>query len=179
MLDGGKGLRRAVREVLGAQTPVQRCTWHKRENVVAYLPKHLQATWRTKLQAAYRQPTYAAAHALLSRLHGELRRLNEDAARSLAEGLEETLTLHRLGLADHVGPHLSTTNGLESILALVEQRVGKVDRWTTSDQKQRWLATVLLELEPRLRRLRGYRALPALRAAVKQDVTKGEEVMVA
>lgn len=108
-----------------------------------------------------------------------MRRLNEDAARSLAEGLEETLTLHRLGLADRLGAHLATTNGLESILALVEQRVGKVDRWTTSDQKQRWLATALLELEPRLRRLRGYRALPALRTALKQGITKGEEVMVA
>jgi transposase-like protein len=179
VLDGGKGLRRAVREVLGAHTPVQRCTWHKRENIIAYLPKHLQAPWRAKLQTAYRQPTYAAAQAMLTRLHGELRRLNEDAARSLAEGLEETLTLHRLGLADRLGAHLATTNGLESVLALVEHRVGKVDRWTTSNQKQRWLATVLLELEPRLRRLRGYRALPALRTALKQNLTKGEEVMVA
>lgn len=179
VLDGGKGLRRAVREVFGAQTPVQRCTWHKRENVVAYLPKPLQAPWRAKLQAAYRQSTYAAAHAMLTRLHGELRRLNEDAARSLAEGLDETLTLHRLGVAERLGVHLSTTNGLESILALVEQRVGKVDRWTTSDQKHRWLATGLLEIEPRLRRLRGYRALPTLRTALKQGTAKGEEVMVA
>jgi transposase-like protein len=106
-------------------------------------------------------------------------RLNEDAAKSLAEGLEETLTLHRLGVADRLGPSLSTTNGLESILALVEQRVGKVDRWTTSDQKQRWLATTLLELEPRLRRLRGYRALPQLRVALNQGITQAKEVMVA
>lgn len=179
VLDGGKGLRRAVREVFGDQTPVQRCTWHKRENVVAYLPKHLQAAWRAKLQQAYHQPTYAAAHTILDRLHGELRRLNEDAARSLAEGLEETLTLHRLGLADRLGISLNTTNGLESILALVEQRVGKVDRWTTSDQKQRWLAATLLELEPRLRRLRGYRALPQLRVALKQGIRQGKEARVA
>jgi putative transposase len=124
---------------------VQRCTWHKRENVVVYLPKHLQPVWRAKRQQAYRQPTYATARTILDRLHGDLRRLNEDAAKSLAEGLEETLTLHRLGCADRLGTSLSTTNGLESILALVEQRVGKVDRWTTSDQKQRWLATTLLE----------------------------------
>ena len=160
VIDGSKGLRRAVQEVFGAQAQVQRCVWHKRENVVAYLPKHLQAAWRAKLQQAYRQPTYAVAQAALRRLHGELRRLNEDAARSLAEGLEETLTLHRLGVVDHLGQSVLTTNSLESILALVEQRVGKVDRWTTSDQKQRWLATALLEIEPRLRRLRGYRALP-------------------
>ena len=158
---------------------MQRCTWHKRENVVAYLPKSLQPAWRAKLQQAYRQSTYAAAHALLDRLHGELRRLNEDAAKSLTEGLEETLTLHRLGLADRLGTSLLTTNGLESILALVEQRVGKVDRWTTSDQKQRWLATTLLEIEPRLRRLRGYRALPNLRVALKEGATQGKEVRVA
>ena len=153
--------------------------WHKPENVVDHLPKRLQPAWRAKLQQAYRRPTYETAHAELHRLHGELRRLNEDAAKSLAEGLEETLTLHRLGLADRLGTSLSTTNGLESILALVEQRVGKVDRWTTSDQKHRWLATSLLEIEPRLRRLRGYRALPQLRVALKPGITQEQEVMVA
>lgn len=179
VLDGGKGLRRAVHDVFGPQVPVQRCIWHKRENVVAYLPKHLQALWRAKLQRAYRQPSYVTAHAELQRLHQELRRLNEDAARSLAEGLDETLTLHRVGVADRLGSSLMTTNGLESILALVEQRVGKVDRWTTSDQKQRWLAATLLELEPRLRRLRGYRALAQLRTALKHALTQGKEVLVA
>jgi len=179
VLDGGKGLRRAVHDVFGAQALVQRCVWHKRENVVDHLPTRLQPAWRAKLQQAYRRPTHETAHADLHRLHGELRRLNEDAAKSLAEGLEETLTLHRLGLADRLGTSLSTTNGLESILALVEQRVGKVDRWTTSDQKQRWLATTLLEIEPRLRRLRGYRALPQLRVALKQGITQATAVLVA
>jgi len=179
VIDGGKGLRRAVQDVFGDQAQVQRCTWHKRENVVDHLPKRLQPAWRAKLQQVYRRPTYETAHADLHRLHGELRRLNEDAAKSLAEGLEETLTLHRLGLADRLGTSLSTTNGLESILALVEQRVGKVDRWTTSDQKHRWLPTSLLEIEPRLRRLRGYRALPQLRTALKQGLTQEKEVMVA
>ena len=179
VIDGGKGLRRAVHDVFGEQALVQRCVWHKRENVVDHLPQRLQPAWRAKLQQAYRRPTYETAHADLHRLHGELRRLNEDAAKSLAEGLEETLTLHRLGLADRLGTSLSTTNGLESILALVEQRVGKVDRWTTSDQKQRWLATTLLEIEPRLRRLRGYRALPQLRVALKQGITQATDGLVA
>jgi transposase-like protein len=179
VIDGGKGLRRAVRDVFGDQAQVQRCVWHKRENVVAYLPKSLQPLWRARLQRAYRQPTYTLAKAELQRVHQDLRRLNEDAARSLTEGLEESLTLHRLGLTDRLGTSLSTTNGLESILALVEQRVGKVDRWTTSDQKQRWLATTLLELEPRLRRLRGYRALPQLHIALKTAVMQEKEVRVA
>jgi transposase-like protein len=179
VLDGSKGLRRAVQDVLGERAQVQRCTYHKRENVVAYLPQRLQAVWRAKLQHAYRHPTYTAAQDALHRLHQELRRLNEDAAHSLAEGLEETLTLHRLGVAAPLGQHFQTTNMLESILAQVEQRTGKVDRWTTSEQKHRWLATVLLDIEPRLRRVRGYRYLSQLQAALQQAITKEKEVRVA
>jgi transposase-like protein len=179
VLDGSKGLRRAVHEVFGAHAQVQRCVWHKQENVVAHLPKAQQPLWRAKLQRAWRSATYAEAQTALQRLHQELRRLSEDAARSLAEGIEETLTLHRLGVADRPGRSLMTTNTLESILALVEQRVGKVDRWTPSDQKHRWLATTLLELEPRLRRVRGYRALPQLQAALKRTMTQAKEVQVA
>ncbi len=78
-----------------------------------------------------------------------------------------------------LGQSLLTTNSLESVLALVEQRTGKVDRWTTSDQKQRWLATVLLDIEPRLRRVRGYRQLPQLRAALEQVITKTKKGMAA
>jgi putative transposase len=162
VVDGSKGLSRAVREVFGAHAVVQRCTWHKRENVVSYLPKAQQDVWRAKLQ-----PTYAA-WAELRRLHQELKRVNEDAARSLAEGLEETLTLHRLGVAEALGGSLGTTNCLESILSQVERRVRRVSRWISSDQKRRWLAAALLDVEPRLRRVRGYRALRQLRAALRR-----------
>jgi putative transposase len=174
VLDGAKGLRKAVTTVFGAQAAVQRCQWHKRENVVAYLPKALQATWRRKLQAAYERPTYAEAKAALLRLRPELRLLNESAVKSLDEGLEETLTLHRLGVFRELGISLKTTNCLESLNSLVEQRVAKVDRWRTSDQKQRWLAAALLDSEPRLRRIKGFRALPLLRQALLAQ-TQGEK----
>jgi transposase-like protein len=167
VLDGAKGLRAAVTSVFGAQTPVQRCQWHKRENVVAYLPKALQDPWRRKLQAAYERSTYAEAKAALGRLRPELRLLNESALRSLDEGLEEPLTLHRLGVFRELGISLKTTNCLESLNSLIAQRVGKVDRWRSSDQKQRWLAAALLDIEPRLRRIKGFRALPLLRAALE------------
>jgi putative transposase len=170
VLDGAKGLRKAVTTVFGAQAAVQRCQWHKRENVVAYLPKALQATWRRKLQAAYERPTYAEAKAALLRFRPELRLLNESAVKSLDEGLEETLTLHRLGVFRELGISLKTTNCLESLNSLVEQRVAKVDRWRTSDQKQRWLAAALLDIEPRLRRIKGFRALPLLRQALLAHV---------
>lgn len=177
VIDGSKGLRRGVQEVFGETAQVQRCTWHKRENVVAYLPTTQQAEWRRKLQRAYEQATYAEAKATLDRLARELGVLNESAARSLAEGLDETLTLHRLGVAGELGRSFKTTNALESVMAQVEQRTGRVDRWRTSDQKQRWLATALLDIEPRLRRIRGYRALPKLRDALQRMV--GKEVAAA
>ena len=170
VLDGAKGLRKAITTVLGAHAAVQRCQWHKRENVVAYLPKPQQATWRRTLQAAYERPTYAKAKAALCRLRPELRLLNESALKSLDEGLEETLTLHRLGVFRELGISLKTTNCLESLNSLVEQRVAKVDRWRTSDQKQRWLAAALLDIEPRLRRIKGFRALPLLRQALLAEV---------
>ena len=169
--DGAKGLRKAIHTVFGVATPVQRCQWHKRENVIAYLPEGQRATWRRKLQAAYEKPTYAEAQAALGRLHVELRLLNESAAKSLLEGLEETLTLHRLGVFAQLGLSLKTTNCLESLNALVEQRTAKVDHWRTSDQKQRWLAAALLDIEPRLRRVRGFRALPLLRQALLAAMT--------
>jgi len=167
VLDGAKGLRAAIRRVFGPAALVQRCQWHKRENVLRYLPVAQQAAWRRKLQAAYERPTYAEAKAALSALQRELRPVNLSAVESLAEGLEDTLTLHRLGLFPQLGLSLKTTNCIESLLAQVGQRTDKVDRWVSSDQKQRWVATALLDIEPRLRRIRGYRFLPQLRAALE------------
>jgi len=166
-----------VPEVFGDAAALHRCTWHKRENVVAYLPKGQQTTWRQKLQRAYEQPAHGEAKAALDLLARELRVLNESAAGSLAEGLEETLTLHRLGVVGQLGRTFKTTNAPESVMAQVEARTGKVDRWRTSDQKQRWLASGLLDIEPRLRRVRGYRTLPKLREALQRRL--GKEVPAA
>jgi transposase-like protein len=83
--------------------------------------------------------------------------------------LEETLTLHRLGLFSHLGISLKTTNCLDSLNSLVERRVGKVDRWQTSEQKQRLLAAALLDIEPRLRRRKGFQVLPLPQAALGRE----------
>jgi hypothetical protein len=88
----------------------------------------------------------------------------------LDEGLEETPTLHRLGVFCEPGTSLKTTNALESIHASVESRIAKVAHWRNSEQKQRWLATALLDIEPRLRRIKNFRALPLLRAALTRQV---------
>jgi transposase-like protein len=174
VIDGGKGLHRAVEAAFGTAAAIQRCQWHKRENVVAHLPKSHHARLRGQLQRAYAQPTYEQAKAALVRVQRELATLNASAAASLDEGLEETLTLHRLGLVAELGRSFTTTNCLESINALVEQRTAKVDYWKNSDQKQRWLATALRDIEPRLRRVKGYRHLRALRRALQGNMKKAE-----
>ena len=170
VIDGSKGLRAAVTEVFGARAVVQRCQWHKRENILRYLPKSHQRGLRKKLQAAYEQPTYDRAKKALQHVRRELALLNTSAAASLDEGLEETLTLHRLGCFRSVGVSLKTTNILESIHARVASRTDKVDHWKTSEQKQRWVATALLDLEPRLHRIKHFEALPELQRTLARAV---------
>jgi len=170
ILDGGKGLRSAVNKVFRNRALVQRCHWHKRENVVSYLPRSEQADWRRRLQRAYNRPKYEESLAALEGLHAELEERNQSAARSLAEGLEETLTLHRLGVYAVLGRSFKTTNCLESINALVEERCAKVDHWKNSSQRERWLATALVDIEPRLRKVVGFRHLPKLRDALRREL---------
>ena len=170
VLDGAKGLRAAVREVFGDAVPVQRCQWHKRENVLRYLTKTEQPVWRRKLQAAYAHGSYADAKRALHRVVAELRVLNESAARSLEEGLEETLTLHRLGVFAELGTSFKTTNLLESVMARVEAKTERVDRWRTSDQKLRWCAAALLAVEKQFRRVKGCAHLPLLERALTTKI---------
>jgi transposase-like protein len=165
VLDGAKGLRAAVRDVFG-EIPVQRCQWHKRENVVSYLAKQDQPAWRRKLQAAYAHPAYVDAKRALERLHRELRLVNESAAASLVEGLEETLTLHRLNVFPELGVSFKTTNLIESVMARLEAKTRRVTRWRTSDQKLRWCASALWAMERQFRRVKQHRHLPLLKQAL-------------
>jgi transposase-like protein len=170
VIDGARGLRSGVLAVFQGQVLIQRCQWHKRENVVSHLPRAEQKRWRRRLQRAYQRPTYEEAVQDLKTLRQELEEVNQSAVASLDEGFEETLTLHRLGVFPLVGRSLKTTNVLESVNAMAEQRCGRVDHWKNSGQKHRWLAAALLDIEPRLRRLLGYRHLPLLRAAIQKDL---------
>ena len=173
VIDGGKGLRAAVRQAFSSRALVQRCQWHKRENIVSYLPKRDQASWRRRLQRAMSRPTLEEARSALDELHAELEQINQSAAASLREGLDEVLTLHRLGVFAVVGRSFKTTNCLENVNALVEERCAKVDCWKNSSQRQRWLATALVDIEPRLRRVMGYRHLARLREAVQRELNIG------
>ena len=178
VIDGSKGLRKAIAEVFGDHAAVQRCQWHKRENVVAYLPKSDQKRFRSRLQQAYEQPTYAEASRALKGVRGQLKLINESAVRSLDEGLEETLTLHRLGVFQELGISLKTTNCLESINSQVARFTGRITYWKNSNQRHRWVASTLLEIEKRLRKIKGYRHLPTLRKALKREL-KIQHIMAA
>jgi putative transposase len=170
VIDGGKGLRSAVRKVLAKRAVVQRCTWHKRENVVSHLPQRDQATWRRRLKRALDRPTYDEARTALDHLVAELDGINQSAAASLREGRDEILTLHRLGVYGTLGRSFKTTNCLENINGLVEERCAKVDCWKNSNQRHRWLATALMDIEPRLHSVMGYRHLDELRKALQREL---------
>jgi transposase-like protein len=174
VVDGGRGLRKAIGDTFGRFAKVQRCQWHKRENVVSYLPKGDQKRWRSKLRRAYHEPSYEAAKARLLELKAELEPVNRKAARSLEEGLEKTLTLHRLGLFEELGRSLKTTNCIENLNGQVDRYLGNVKRWHHSPQRHRWMALALLEAETRMRRLTGYEHLPKLKQALKATLPDHE-----
>lgn len=173
--DGAGGLHKAIQETFGDYALIQRCQWHKRENIVGYLPKSDRKTWRRKLRRAYRQPTYEGAKTALQELHAELQQVNRSAARSLSEGLEQTLTLHRLGVFEEVGRSLKTTNAIENLNSLVGEYIGNVKRWHHSEQRARWFALGLLEAEQRMNRIAGHKELPKLRSALQRELDLEEE----
>jgi len=173
--DGANGLRKAVATVWGAKALVQRGQWHTREHGVRSLPTRQQVTWRRTLQAAYARPTSPDAQAALLRRRTELGLRNASAVGRLDEGVEETLTLHRLGRFQALGVSLKPTTCLESLMAQVGQVTDTVARWRTSDQQPRWAASALLAIEPRMRRIKGYRHLLLLRAALQREIASSTQ----
>ncbi|MEK7851435.1 MAG: transposase, partial [Deltaproteobacteria bacterium] len=181
VIDGAKGLRKAINEVFGTHGMVQRCQWHKRENIVSYLPKGIQARFRQKLQSAYSKGNYEEARSDLNGIRAELKLINESAVKSLDEGFEETLTIQRLGLHKHLGRSFTTTNIIESIMSMIGRKTGRINYWRNSSQKQRWVGAALLWAEQRLNKVNGYRHLIKLREAVQREIgiTEGKEVVAA
>ena len=168
IVDGAKGLSKGIRSVFGKMAIIQRCQWHKRENVMSYLPKMHKSRMRKKLQKAYQESTYGDARAALEVIRKELKLMNESAARSLDEGLEETLTLHKLDMFRELGRSFKTSNCIESFNRQLEIYTGRVSYWKNSDQRQRWFATAVLEVEPRLNKVGGHKHLALLREVMKQ-----------
>lgn len=179
VLDGAKALAAAVRKRAGEAALIQRCQLHKRRNVLGHLPDQHQPFIEQKLMAAWAMSSYEEARKALDSVRLELERINPSAARSLAEGLEETLTIHRLGVPEALRKTLFSTNPIESALSVVEDKCRRVKKWQGGDMKLRWVASGLLFAEEQFRRVKGYRDIPQLVAAIQALASGGKLPVVA
>lgn len=162
VLDGGKALSAAVKKYAGESALIQRCQVHKRRNVLDHLREEEKPAIAKKLNAAYGLEDHAAAKLALTQLHRELMDLNPGAARSLAEGLEETLTVLRLRVPPQLRKSLASTNVIESAFSIVERVCRNVKRWHDGDQRERWVGSGLLLAEKQFRRVTGYKQIASL-----------------
>ena len=162
VLDGSKALRKGVETVFGKDTPVQRCIVHKKRNVVEQLPKKYQSQISKRLTKAYNMVQYEDAKIELTGLVRELELINPSAARSLEEGMEETLTLHKLGIPGVLRKTLQSTNLIESAISGVRHTTRNVKRWNGGDQIERWAAAGLLETEKKFTRIKGFASMSIL-----------------
>ena len=176
VIDGAKALRAGIERVFGERAEVQRCQIHKGRNVKEHLPKNVQADYGRRMRNAYAMTEYAAAKAELEKIFRQLERINPSAARSLEEGLEETLTVHRLGVGPLLRQTLASTNPIESCFSVVEKVARNVKRWRAGDHTLRWTATGLLEAEKKFRRVKGYRGLELLQRKLNPSLTQQEQV---
>ena len=179
VLDGAKALRRAVRDVLGEVTPVQRCVRHKERNVLEHLPERDRAAVKRRLRRAWEREDHVRAEQELRLLASELERSHPGAAASLSEGLAETLTVTRLGVRGQLRRTLASTNPCESMIECVRRTSRNVKRWSSGEMCLRWTAAGMLEAERQFRKVGGYRDLAKLAVAVEREVAStatGHEV---
>jgi transposase-like protein len=175
VIDGGKGLRKAIGELFGAAAVVQRCQVHKRRNVVEHLPESMQPSVRRAMQQAYDTPDADLARRQLERLARSLERQHPGAAGSLREGLDEALTLQRLGITDSLYRTLRSTNAIENLNGSVMHFARNVRRWRDASMMLRWIGTGLHEAQKQFRRLKGFRDMKRLVAALDRVNNPGVE----
>jgi putative transposase len=170
VIDGAKALRKAIRNVF-AGAPVQRCVRHKERNVLEHLPERERPSVKRRLRRAWALGDHARALDQLRQLAAELERTYPGAAGSLREGIEETLTLTRLGVGGNLKRTLESTNPCESMLEIVRRTQRNVKRWSSGEMALRWTAAGMLEAERQFRKIIGYRDLATLVVAIERDLT--------
>jgi len=153
VIDGSKGIRKAVEDSFGEKSIIQRGQWHKQENILKHLPEKHHATVKRQYQHAINQETYEDAKGELIQLKTDLKFFNLSASRSLDEALEDILTLHKIGLNIESGRSFSTTNCIGNLNSQLKKYVGKVKNWSVSNKRYRWTAAALLEIECKMRKI--------------------------
>jgi transposase-like protein len=176
ILDGAKALKKAVVSRFGSQGLIQRCRLHKKRNLQQYLPKKYHGMLSMKLRMAWGMTEYDKAYQELRKVHDWLASINQAAAESLEEGMEETLTINRLGLPSQLRRLFASTNLIESCFSRAGDLCRGVKHWRDGNMAQRWAGTVLLEAETRFRRIQAYGQLPLLINALTNTLDKQEAV---
>jgi len=173
--DGGKGVIKALRDRYGKRLIHQRCTIHKSRNIQRHLAKKYRKGAHRRFAIALEQTAYADAKRMLLELEKWLRSLNESAADSLCEAIEEVLTLHRLKVPALLRKSLHTTNAIESMFSTVRDCEGNIKRYRKGGMTQRWLASVLLHCEKGFNRIKGYAEIAATVAAIEAEQADADE----
>jgi transposase-like protein len=175
VIDGGKGLRKALRDVFGDRVWVQRCQVHKTRNVLEHLPEQRRSYVRRMMRDAYRSSSASLARRKLQSLAAWLERNGEEgAAASLREGQEETLTVLKLELSSTLCRSLSTTNCIENLVGTIRRIARNVKRWRDGTMVRRWATLGLVVAEKKFRRLKGHRDLPLLLRALRAKTVASE-----
>jgi hypothetical protein len=169
VIDGSKALRRAICDVFDHPV-IQRCQLHKIRNVQDRLPDKLRSVVAKRMRAAYHAESALAAQAQLEALAGELERTHPGAAASLREGLDETLTVLRLGVPPTLARTVRSTNAIESMIEICRDHARNVKRWRDGQMALRWCAAGMIEAGKQFRRVNGHLHLPSLRTALDRHV---------
>ena len=166
IIDGSKGFRKAIKQIAGQDALIQRCTWHKLENIKSYLPEEEHSKVKEDYYRALSVEDHDDAKKQLLELEAGLRKNNIAAANSVMEAIDEILTLHHLGVDPKLRMSLRSTNCIENLNSQLHKYTRKVKNWNSSDQRYRWIASGLLEVEKKMRRISNYRKLPLLKKAI-------------
>ncbi len=166
VVDGGKAIDKAIRAVFGGKALIQRCRRHKERNVLDHLPQAERPLVQRKLRAAWANPDAVEATAELDALARSLARQRPGAAASLREGLEQTLTVTRLGVGGSLLVTVESTNPCESMIEIIRDHARRVKYWSSGEMALRWAAAGMLAAESQFRRAKGFRELLQLAAAL-------------
>ena len=166
IVDGAKALTKVIRSTFGRHTPIQRCQVHKARNVIDRLPKPLHAAVRKALRQAWELDDADKAERLLRNLARRLEQEAPGVAASILEGLDEMLTVNRLGLPVQLRRSLACTNSIENVMGTVRRVCRNVKRWRNAAMALRWTAAGMLEAAKGFRRLKAHKQLPILKAAL-------------
>ena len=175
VIDGSKALRKALKEVFGEKVLIQRCQVHKMHNVLDYLPKHKREWVKRKLRKAWTTENAAESTRQLRSLANSFHTQYPDAAASLREGLEETVTILKLKIPGLLQKSLRSTNTIESAFSMVAKNIRNVKNWKNGTMVQRWACAALLDAERRFHRINGYRSMAVLISEI-QRLTAADDI---